>query len=97
MKKYILSAIAIVLVVATSAFIKSNQHEPSTVYYWYKVDANGTMPAGSQAFGTPETISFASSNLPCTPGSNAECIRGFNNPITLPSSAHGDTSPLLKQ
>ncbi len=96
MKKYILGFIVIAMVVGASAFVKSNEPAPNAVYYWYKVDANGTMPVGSQEFGGPQTITYANTNLPCTRGSNSECIRGFNTAQALPSSAQGNTS-LLKQ
>ena len=98
MKKYISGILAAVIVIGASAFISTRQHAPEAVFYWYKVDASGTtMPAGSQVFGGAQTISYANANLPCTHGDKAECIRGFNSPIALPSTATGDTDPLLRQ
>jgi hypothetical protein len=98
MKKYFLSIIAVVLIVAASAFVKSNHHEKNAVYHWYTVDASGTVVSGSDAFGgATETTSYASAHLPCTAGSNSDCIRGFTNVPTFPTMAGGDTPALKKQ
>jgi hypothetical protein len=98
MKKYILGAITLVMVIVGSAFVKGNHDSKDTLYHWYNVDANGFVVSGSEAFmGTPETVSYASSNLPCTPGTNKDCIRGFSTIPSFPTSASGDTAPLKKQ
>ena len=98
MKKYFLSAVAVILIVAASAFVRGNIHSKNAVYHWYTVDASGNVVSGSDAFGgATETASYASAHLPCTAGTNSDCIRGFTNVPTFPTSATGDTSPLQKQ
>ena len=98
MKRYILGSIALILIVAASAFMKSKDDAKSPVFYWYNVNASGYVVSGSQAFmGTQETSSYASSHLPCTPGTNADCIRGFTNVPSFPTNASGDTAPFKKQ
>ena len=98
MKKYFLSIIAVVLIVAASAFVNSNTHSKDPVYHWYNVDSIGYVVSGSQAFsGTTKTVSYASSHLPCPFGFNSDCIRGFTNVPTFPTNATGDTTPLQKQ
>lgn len=99
MKKYILGGLVIVLVVVGSAFAKGNHNTKDNLYYWYEVDASGNIVTGSQAFmGAQETVSFATSHLPCPAGEDADCIRGFTNPITsFPTKAEGDTPPLQKE
>ena len=99
MKKYFLGAIVVVLVIVGSAFARSNGNTNDNLYYWYQVDASGNIVSGSQAFmGAQETVSFATSHLPCPAGEDADCIRGFTNPITsFPTKAEGDTAPLQKE
>lgn len=99
MKKYFLAALVIVLVIVGSAFASINHKTNDNLYYWYQVDASGNIISGSQAFmGVQETVSYATSNLPCPAGEDADCIRGFTNPITsFPTSAKGDTPPLQKE
>ncbi|HEY5461823.1 MAG TPA: hypothetical protein VIJ95_01085 [Hanamia sp.] len=99
MKKYILGAIVILLAIVGSAFIKNNHNTKDNLYYWYQVDASGNIVTGSQAFmGVQEDVSYATTHLPCTPGKDADCIRGFTNPITtFPTNATGNTTPLQKK
>jgi hypothetical protein len=99
MKKYILGALVIVLVIAGSAFARNSGNTDTTQYYWYQVDASGNIVSGSQAFmGAQETVSYATSHLPCPAGEDADCIRGFTSPITtFPTKAVGDTPPLQKE
>lgn len=98
MKKFFLSITAVILIVAASAFMKSNIHSKDLVYHWYNVDSIGFVVSGSEAFnGLTETVSYASSHLPCPFGFNSDCIRGFTNIPSLPTSARGDTAPLQKQ
>jgi hypothetical protein len=98
-KKYILGGLVIVLVIVGSAFAKSSQDTKDNLYYWYEVDASGNIVTGSQAFmGVQKDVTYATSHLPCPAGEDADCIRGFTNPITtFPSSAQGDTPPLQKE
>jgi len=98
MKKYFLSIIAVILIVAASAFVRSNNHEKNAVYHWYTVDGSGNVVSGSDAFGgATETVSYACAHLPCTAGTNSDCVRAFTNVPTFPTSASGDTAPLQKQ
>lgn len=98
MKKYFLSIIAVILIVGASAFVKSNNHSKNAVYHWYMVDANNNVVSGSDAFGgATETSSYASAHLPCTAGTNSDCIRGFINVPSFPTNASGDVTPLQKQ
>jgi len=63
------------------------------VYYWYTVNDSGEIVAGSQAYGgVTRTAAYATTNLPCDPGEDADCVRGFNNPISsFPTTATGIT------
>ncbi len=101
MKKNILGILAVAVAIATSAFVnaKPAAHPKATVnYHWYLVNASGQIVSGSQQFGgTARDVSYAENNLPCQAGSDADCIRGFVQPITsFPTSATGDTAPLQK-
>jgi hypothetical protein len=101
MKKYLLGLIAIVFAVGASAFVAKNHHTSNNklnTYYWYSVNSSGQIVAGSQAYGgVKENVTYAEDNLPCPAGTDADCVRGFNNQITsFPTSATGDTSPLQK-
>ena len=108
-KKITSAIVAIALVVTTVATFAfkgnvegekvANSATKTTLFYWYNVDASGNIVTGSEAFlGTQRNVSYATSNLPCTPGADADCIRGFSSPITIfPTSAVGDTDPLQKE
>ena len=97
MKKYILGLIVVILIVASSAFIKSKRNAPPAVYHWYFVNAVGAVVSGSDAFsGATETQAYANSNPPCPSGTNLDCIRGFVNVPTFPTMAIGDATPLKK-
>jgi hypothetical protein len=92
-KKYILSVIAIIMVVAGSAFV-NKMNSTDTQYYWYKVNSSGQIVEGSEAYdGDQVDMQFAEDNLPCTPGNASDCVRGFNSQLTqFPTSAPGIVS-----
>lgn len=99
----IVAAILIVSALGFSAFTSKghlvNKHKNLSTYYWYSVNSSGQIVAGSQAYsGAKVDAAYAEDNLPCTPGNDADCVRGFNTQITsFPTSAHGDADPLKKQ
>jgi hypothetical protein len=97
MKKYFLGLIAVILIVAASAFVTSKKNAPPTLYHWYTVDASGVVVSGSDAFGgTQETQAFADAHPPCPTGTASDCIRGFVSVPTFPTMATGDAIPLKK-
>ena len=97
----IVAMLTVVLGVGAAIAMKApeKKHTNLPSYYWYSVNSSGQIVAGSQAYsGDKETVSYAEDNLPCPAGTDADCVRGFNNQITsFPTSATGDTSPLQKQ
>ena len=97
----IVAMLTVVLGVGAAIAMKApeKKHTNLSSYYWYSVNSSGQIVAGSQAYsGDKETVSYAEDNLPCPAGTDADCVRGFNNQITsFPTSATGDTSPLQKQ
>ncbi len=94
MKKYILSTVAALIIVAISAFTIQSQKPASATYYWYEVDATGQIQSGSEAYsGQKVDMQHANDNLPCPVGSTTDCVRGFSAPLTsFPSSAAGEVS-----
>lgn len=98
MKKFFVSVAAVLLIVAASAFVKSNHHAPNAVYHWYAVNSSGVVISGSDAFGgLQKDQAYANANSPCPAGLNADCIRGFINVPTFPTMATGDATPVKKQ
>lgn len=90
MKKYLLGIIAAVMAIGFSSFTGENSKATDTEYYFYVVDANGEIPAGSSVkFGSPVTLGFADANDGCA-GTAKDCLRGFITPPTLPTNMSGD-------
>ncbi|HEY5463212.1 MAG TPA: hypothetical protein VIJ95_08145 [Hanamia sp.] len=102
MKKYLTGIVAIMLgmllAFGTSAFKGNKKHhnniKADTEYYWYDVNSSGQIVAGSEAYdGNKEDMVYANDNLPCTPGTVADCVRGFNSQLTqFPTSSPGVVS-----
>lgn len=99
MKTYILVVATIILAIAGSVFAKGIENTHDDLYYWYQVDEEGFVQSDSEAFlGAPKSVNEAQSQLPCESGDDADCIRGFAQPImSFPTNAVGDISPLQKK
>lgn len=90
MKKYFLGIIAVVMAIGFSSFTGGNGKSTDDMYYFYAVNSNGEIPAGSSVqFGSQVTLAFADANDGCS-GSNTDCLRGFISQPTLPTSASGN-------
>lgn len=88
MKKFILSAIAAVLVITVSAFTINSKLQTkidsTTDLYWYEVvgnaiDHNAPINNGS-AISKEELLENPEEYLPCTVGEASDCVRGFSTP-----------------
>lgn len=94
MKKYLLGIIAVVAAIGFSSFTKEEKKSADDIYYFYMVDENGVIQAGTPVqFGGQVTLSYANANDGCT-GSTAHCLRGFISQPSLPTSQSGDVQTL---
>ncbi|MFY7839208.1 MAG: hypothetical protein ACOVP7_02980 [Lacibacter sp.] len=94
MKKYLLGIIAVVAAIGFSSFTTKDKQPADDIYYFYVVDDNGVIPAGSSVqFGGQVTLSYANANDGCT-GSTNHCMRGFLSQPSLPTAQSGDVQTL---
>lgn len=82
--KFSFPVLALAVALILSAFtLPGKVAKPTSQLYWYRVTYDGSHPLGAVLSSSDFIIQDDKANVsnPCTPGSNADCLRGFSSQI----------------